>query len=86
MLHQFGLTSDKVVESTEALPLIKNKFEKSASTYRLIMMDFAMPHLDGPGVTRAIRQFYADMGVPRDQQSYICCMTGYQDPKYSKAA
>ena len=77
MLLQFNLKCDKVVDSEHALEFVKAKFEQSACIYKLIMMDYSMPDLDGPGVTRAIRKFLTDSGVAREQQSFICCMTAY---------
>ena len=43
IVNQFGMKSDTTSDGLSALELIKVKFEGSEGTYKLIMMDYAMP-------------------------------------------
>ena len=51
--------------------------------FKLILLDFSMPDLNGPEVAKLIRQIVNEAGM---EQPYICCCTAYTDPSYGKIA
>ena len=55
MLEQFKLGADCTFNGQEALAMVRSRLEKNRSTYRLIMMDYAMPIMNGGETTCKIR-------------------------------
>ena len=52
--------------------------------YKVIFTDFSMPHLDGIESTRAIREFYASLGLALDDQPLIVGVTGHTQKEFSE--
>ena len=67
LFNQFGLDCDTAVDGTEAVKLIRKQIESDLPVYKLIMMDYSMPQMDGPEATRAIRQLLNDRGVAKNE-------------------
>ena len=51
--------------------------------YKLIMLDYSMPELDGPQTAIRIRQVCKEANVA---QPYICCVTAYSEAHYKRSA
>ena len=50
--------TDNALEGAKALELVINRLENGGPMYRLILLDFSMPNMDGPSVARAIRNLW----------------------------
>ena len=51
--------------------------------YKLILLDYSMPSLDGPQTAIMIRQVCRDANV---DQPYIGCVTAYSEAHYKRSA
>ena len=51
--------------------------------YKLIMLDYSMPELDGPQTAIRIRQVCEEADI---DQPYICCVTAYSEAHYKRSA
>ena len=49
--------------------------------YKLILLDYSMPDLDGPQVAKAIRAHFEDNGL-LDLRPYICCVSAYTEASF----
>ena len=49
---------DKATNGAEALEFVTNRLKGSRPMYRLILLDYSMPKMDGPSVSRAIRKLW----------------------------
>ena len=91
MIKQLGYQTDHATSGSEAVMKVKERFELMqagrAQIYKVILLDFSMPDLDGPHVSQEIRQLYYDkpmlseVGAP-----YICCCTAYREANFKKKA
>ena len=55
--------------------MVKKLFERTGSTYKLIMMDIVMPICDGCDSTRMIRSYLTEHAP--QLQPLIVCLTSY---------
>ena len=51
--------------------------------YKLILLDFSMPEMDGPEVAVQIRRLIDEAAI---EQPYICCCTAYTNDSYGRRA
>jgi len=49
-------------------------------------MDYSMPECDGPTATIAIREIFNRQGYMNDQQSFIACLSAYQEKRFKDVA
>lgn len=57
----------------------------SSSMFKLILLDYSMPDMDGPQVCREIRNM-VESSNGTSTQPYICCCTAYTDQEYVEVA
>lgn len=66
---------------------LKEYAEGSCELYKLILMDFSMPGMDGPTTVREILRLYREStNITPEQYPYICCCTAYSEQQYKNAA
>ena len=70
-------TSGKMALDILKEDVVKNKYNDSS--YKLILMDYEMPEMDGLETTKQIREFLYQEGI---DQPIIACITGHSDEKY----
>jgi len=62
MLDQKGIEIDCALNGKIALKLIQQRFEqvraKQGRMYRLILLDFSMPEMDGPELARELKKLF----------------------------
>ena len=56
LLKAFNLEADVATSGAECIDLIKKRLASNMTTYKLIMMDYSMPILNGAQTTLLIRQ------------------------------
>lgn len=82
MLAGKGIEIDSALNGKEAIELIKHRFElvhaNQGRMYRLILLDYSMPEMDGPECSREIKKlFYQSSVFLVEQKPFICCCTAY---------
>ena len=86
MLFERNVKCDTAGGGTEAISLFKERIAKckreGASMYKLILLDFSMPDMNGPAVASQIRDLYDDCS----NEPFICCCTAYGDAAYIEQA
>ena len=56
LLKAFNLEADVATSGAEGIDLIKKRLATNMTTYKLIMMDYSMPILNGAQTTLLIRR------------------------------
>ena len=53
--------------------------------YKVILLDYSMPEMDGPQVAIEIRRMFKE-SILLDQSHvpYICCCTAYEDASFKR--
>ena len=55
--------------------------------YKIILLDYSMPEMDGPNVAAEIRFiFQQNTLLGEDQIPYICCCTAYTETSFKQKA
>ena len=55
--------------------------------YKLILLDYSMPDIDGPQVALRIRQLIQDSShLGESKVPFICCCTAYTDANFMQKA
>ena len=62
----------------DALEKIKEQISAGRSPYKLILIDYQMPQVNGSELAIMIRSHLTDL-APDQQQPYIVCMTGHMN-------
>ena len=66
---------------------IKEFAEGTGELYKLILMDYSMPGMDGPTAVGEILRLYQESPhISADQFPFICCCTAYSEAQFKKAA
>ena len=53
--------------------------EGKASMYKVILLDYSMPDMDGPQVSIKVREITKSTGLA---EPFICCCTAYTEAGY----
>ena len=80
LLEQYGLASDNATDGREAFEMVKERFDQTGETYKLILMDVYMPICDGFKSLELIRAFYKDLseqGITIERLPYVCFLTAH---------
>jgi len=91
MLGEQGVAADTALSGNVALSLVGKRFEdvnrEKASMYKLILLDYSMPEMEGPQVAMAIRNlFKTSIVLSEGETPYICCCTAYDDAEFKRKA
>ena len=82
------IACDQALSGTLALQMIQNRIQKvkegTAEIYKVILLDFSMPVMDGPTTALELRRVIAASGI--DQQPYICCCSAYTEDNFIEEA
>ena len=55
--------------------------------YKLILLDYSMPEMDGPQVAFALgKLFKASVMMTEDEIPYICCLSAYTEAGFKSKA
>ena len=65
--------------------MVQQLYEKRRRTYKLIIMDFAMPVCNGVDATVRIKKYLSERVEP-SKISFICCLTSYKDRSFKDEA
>ena len=74
IFEQYSLRCNMVSGGREAVNMVKQRYEKSQTSYKLIIMDLYLPELDGFKATEQIFQFLRTKFSEKDLP-YICLLT-----------
>ena len=92
LLRQRALKSDSALNGNEAIKLVQNRIEQVyrgeiAGMYKVILLDYSMPEMEGPQVAIEIRRMLSG-SILVDQSShkppYICCCTAYVEASFKR--
>ena len=88
MIDDLGFSVDEASSGAEALQLFEQRIQKAMSgeapMYRVVLLDYSMPLMDGPQVARAMRTLCKDLdGHPAP---FICCCTAYAEASFKRTA
>ena len=92
MLQEKGYPCDTANSGLEALVQIKQRFglhqKGKALMYKLILLDYSMPDMDGPEVARQARKFFKEHSTSEADRldPVICCCTAYTDATFMRQA
>ena len=92
--QNFKLQIDSANDGDQALNKVKQKYRMmNRETYKLILMDFSMPVMDGPTAAKQILAFLDTAASQNKGQKnglqrrpYMCCFSAYQQPSYEEKA
>ena len=84
LLQQFRLKAEICHDGEMAVNKVKKRYASGNSMYELILMDYSMPILDGPGSTAQIKAFLEGKNVVR--LPYICFLTAYTQKSFIDVA
>lgn len=85
MLQRHGLSADTAMDGNEAVLLVKKRMQTVQTTYKLIMMNYAMPNRNGGDAAKQIRMLLFNE-APTLEQPFICCLTSYAERGYQTEA
>ncbi len=78
---------ESALSGQEALEKIKEraKFVKDNTDemFKIVLLDYCMPELDGPETTKHIREYISQEGLV---QPHICCTSAYGESTYVNRA
>lgn len=59
VLNHFKIWPDLVSDGLEAVEFVQHRLESKQPMYKLILIDYCMPHLDAPGAVLRIKELLA---------------------------
>ena len=82
MLKSEGYSCELAMSGKSAIDIILNRFDLIygglAQMFKLILLDFSMPGMDGPEVARQIRSLCENnLVLTEAEQPFICCCSAY---------
>jgi two-component system sensor histidine kinase BarA len=91
MLESLDVITDTAISGNAAILLIEQRIEafyrSEAPMYKLILLDYSMPEMDGPQVAIAIRNLFTNNPLVTEKDSpYICCCTAYGEEAFKRKA
>ena len=87
--QNFNLNIDSANDGEQALKKVKQKYRVQGETYKLILMDFSMPLMDGPTSARQIQEYLSkeqEQNQTDLQRPLICCVSAYRGSQYRQKA
>lgn len=60
LLQLFNVMCDYATNGQDALDSVKNRLATGKPIYKLILMDFSMPVIDGPTASKLIRDLFTE--------------------------
>ena len=91
LLKLSNITCDSALKGSVAIKMINDRIEQysngTGQLYKLILLDFSMPEMDGPEVAREIAKIYRENPLlQQSQMPFICCCTAYTEAQFRDAA
>ena len=53
-MGRYKLSSDKAIDGIEAIDKVRERHQKLGDSFKLILMDYSMPHCEGPESVKGI--------------------------------
>ena len=50
--------------------------------YKLVLIDYSMPEMDGPQVAIALRSLFKSVSLNEESEPYLCCCTAYEEEAF----
>ena len=77
LLNQFNLSADFCSNGKEAKQMVQKRLEMGQPGYKLILMDFSMPQMDGPTCCLQVKELLTERGFGKGELPFICILTAY---------
>ena len=77
IMNNAGFKLDSAIGGYQGLQMIKQRGDAPTQTipmYKLIILDYSMPEIDGPKTASAVRMYIDSKEL---QMPFICCCTAY---------
>ena len=84
-LTAMNFDSINVGSGEEALALVNSFLEQEKPMFKLIMLDYCMPGMDGPTTSRELNKLL-EVVKYKGPKPYICCLSAYSEDFYRKNA
>ena len=90
MIQSRGIETISVTSGYDAISLIEQKIDhlengvESAKIYKLILLDYSMPGMDGPQVAQKIRKLLERSHINFGKYPFICCCTSYSQESFKR--
>ena len=89
-LASLGVKTDLASNGMQAYQMFKLRFDKACISgefepYKMVLLDYSMPHMDGPSTCIKIRELYDKYRQEFNVmliEPYICCVTSYQEKNF----
>ena len=66
LMQQFNIKCDYATNGQDAFDSVKNRLTLDKTIYKLILMDFSMPVVDGPAASKLIRDLFTEKSMAQE--------------------
>ena len=73
MLESENVACDIAMSGKQALELFEGRLTEERCSYKLILLDYSMPEMDGPEVARLMRQVCDNLSCSQCMPYIVCC-------------
>ena len=83
-LDELRLNSDCAFNGRVAIKHVLKRLKLEKPMYKLILLDYSMPGMDGPQVAQKIRKLLERSHINFGKYPFICCCTSYSQESFKR--
>ena len=80
VVNLFDIYPDLASDGLEAIELVKQRLKSNQPMYKMMLIDYCMPHMDAPNTVLLIKKILKESNV--QEQPHICCVTSYNQKEF----